>query len=70
MDKKDYLSVALALALSGVSFMAGWTAQDHLHPTAKECPNGAVGQVINRDGTTYCSYMSGRYRAAAEWRRL
>ena len=33
------------------------------------CPNGAVGQLVNPDGTTYCSYISGRYRPVAKWER-
>jgi hypothetical protein len=37
---------------------------------AQKCPNGAVGQVINPDGTTYCSYITGRYKASVEWRKL
>lgn len=33
------------------------------------CPNGVVGQIINPDGTTYCSYISGKYKAVSRWER-
>lgn len=37
---------------------------------AKECPNGAIGQVIHADGSTYCSYMGGKYRAQVTWKEI
>jgi hypothetical protein len=40
------------------------------NPKPAPCPNGAIGQLISPDGTTYCSYVHGRYNPEIQWRKI
>lgn len=66
---ENKLLMVLAVVLTTAAMFVGYHLGKGQPETMKSCPEGAINTVMVQ-GEQYCSYMSGRYRAQVEWRRI